>query len=213
MAVVQQQGVVGLAQGTHFAMLVDVVALLHVLQYLVKVYGLSFGLQLVVAALGAYLGRGGDEYLQLGVGEDGGAYVAAIHHDAFLSSHFLLLLDHGFAYEVEGSHRTDMGGYFHGAYLAFYVHAVQVSVGTVGFRVGAESDVEVVYFVPKFFHVDLSVVQESVFDAVQGDGTIHGSAVDVDIADLAGQVFGHGAFSAGGKSVNGDSYLSHFSYI
>ena len=78
---------------------------------------------------------------------------------------------------------------------------------------GAESDVEVVYFVPKFFHVDLSVVQESVFDAVQGDGTIHGSAVDVDIADLAGQVFGHGAFSAGGKSVNGDSYLSHFSYI
>ena len=69
MAVVQQQGIVGTAQGTDGAVLVNVVALFHVGQYVFVVSRLSLGFQLVVAALGTYLRRSGDEYLQFGIGE------------------------------------------------------------------------------------------------------------------------------------------------
>ena len=213
-AVVQQQGVVGLAQGAHVAVLVDVVALLHVRQNLVEVHGLSLGLEFVVAALGAYFGRGGDEYLQFGMGKDGGADVASVHDDALGLSHLLLLLYHGFAHEVEGGYGAHLGGYFHGAYPFFHVHAVQVGVRPAGSGVGSEGDVDIVYLMAELVRVDAAVVQQSVLDAIQGDGPVHGSAVDVDVPDFACQVFGHGALAARRESVDGNDYLSHrFLYI
>ena len=94
-AVVQKYGIVGLAQRRYLAVGVDVVALLHILKDILLVGLHTLGLELIVTALGTHLGRGGDKNLELGIGEDGGAYVAAVHHDALVAAHSLLLLDHG----------------------------------------------------------------------------------------------------------------------
>ena len=102
-----------------------------------------------------------------------------------------------------------MGGNFHGTYLAFHIHVVQVGVGAVGLRIGAEGDADVVYLVSEFLYVDLPVVQESVLDAIQGDGPVHGSAIDINVTYFAGQVFSHSTFSTGGETVNGNGYLFH----
>ena len=96
---------------------VDIVALLHVLQDIVEVGGHALGLEFVEAALCAHLGRGGDEDLQFGVGEDGGADVAAVHHHPLVLTHLLLLGDHGGAHETDGGDRTDVVGHLEGADL------------------------------------------------------------------------------------------------
>jgi hypothetical protein len=48
-----------------------------------------------------------------------------------------------------------------------------------------------------------------VLDAIKGYGTVHGSAIYIDVADFFRQVFCHGAFSARRKSVDGNGYLFH----
>ena len=65
MAVVQHQGVVGLAQGADGAGAVYAVTLLHVGQYFVVVGRLPLGEEFVVAPAGADVGAGGDEDFQL----------------------------------------------------------------------------------------------------------------------------------------------------
>ena len=92
-------------------MRVDVVALLHVLQDLIEVGGHPLGLEFVEAALGANLCRGGDEDLQFGIGKDGGADVAAVHDDALVLTHLLLLGDHGGAHKTDGGDGADMAAH------------------------------------------------------------------------------------------------------
>ena len=72
-------------------MRIDIVPFPEVRQDLVHLRALALGNQLVVAPLGPYLGRCLDEYLQLGVGKDGGADVASVHHNTFVYAHCLLL--------------------------------------------------------------------------------------------------------------------------
>ena len=64
--VVEQKGVVGLAQGGYGAVWIDVVAFLDVGKYVVVADDLAFGGEFVVAALCAYFGRGGDKYFESG---------------------------------------------------------------------------------------------------------------------------------------------------
>ena len=70
-AVVEYDGIGSLGEGRNFAVAVDIVALLYVAEDFLIVYGLTFGCEFVVASLGAYLGAGGDEDLEFGVGEEG----------------------------------------------------------------------------------------------------------------------------------------------
>ena len=81
-----------MAEGADGTVLVDVVTLLHVGQDFLVGSLLPLGLQLVVAALGTDFGRCHHENFQLGVGEDGSADVASVHHDALFLAHLLLQL-------------------------------------------------------------------------------------------------------------------------
>ena len=187
-------------------MRVDVVALLDVLQY-VGVVGLhALGLQLVVAALGTHLGRGGDEDLQFGVGEDDGAYVAAVHDDASVGAHTLLLADQSCTDEGQGGNGTDVAGDLERADVALYVLAVQEGDGLAVHQALVYVDVG---------HLGLQLVglygavgtEESGAEGIEGDAAVHGSGVDVDVAHGAGQVFGHRALAARGVAVNGNGNL------
>ena len=213
-AVVEHDGIGSLGEGRDFAVAVDIVALLYVAEYLLVVYGLSFGCEFVVASLGAYLGAGGDEDLEFGVGEDYGAYVAAVEYDSALLSHLALLLYHGLTYEAQCGDGADVVADLHGAYVVLDELAVEIGVGASSLGIIAEGDVYVGHGCLKSLCVDVALwVYHAVLHGIEGDAAIHGAGVDIDVAHLACEVFGHGALAAGGVAVYGYGYFFHVVWL
>lgn len=89
---------------------IDVVALFYVLQDVLEISWHSLLLQLIISALCSHLGAGGDEYLEFCVRENGGADVAAVHHDALVFTHLLLLCHQSLSDEWDGGNRTHVAG-------------------------------------------------------------------------------------------------------
>ena len=108
LAVVKNDGIFGLAQRRGFAMGIDIVALFHVLENILEIGRHSLLLQLIISALCSYLRAGGNEDLEFCVRENGGADVTAIHHDALVLSHLLLLGNQSLSYERYSCNRTHM---------------------------------------------------------------------------------------------------------
>ena len=85
----------------------------------------------------------------------------------------------------------------HGAYVVFDEGAVEVGVGAASLGVVAEGDVYVGHGGTKALGVDVALgVYHAVLHGVEGDAAVHGTGVDVDVAELACEVFGHGALAA-----------------
>ena len=72
-------------------MRVAVVAVVDIAEHILIDGVLTLGNQFVVAASGTYLGRGGEEELELGIGENDSSDVATVHDDTFVATHLLLL--------------------------------------------------------------------------------------------------------------------------
>ena len=90
MAVVENDGIVSLAQGAHRSARINSVAFDEVVEHIVKFHlGIRF-LQLVHASGSTHLGIGRDEKLQFCIGHDHGSNVAAVHDDPSGFSHALL---------------------------------------------------------------------------------------------------------------------------
>ena len=176
---------------------VDVVALLKVVQHLLKGDILALALKLEVAALSPHLGSGGNEYLHLSIGKDGGAYVAAVHHYASVLPHGLLLAHHLSAHKGEGCHYADAVGDLHGANLSLYVLAVEEGLCLPRLRIAPLGDDSLVEQRTQLGFIDFAVgTEEAVAQSEQGYGAIHGAGVNKGISYGSGQLPSHGALAA-----------------
>ena len=94
---------------------------------------------------------------------------------------------------------------FKGADFVFYALFVEVSHREVGGRIEFEMYFDVWH--PRLqgfgFHTAIGI-EKLMAKGEEGDSTIHGATVYVDVTDLLGKGFGHGAFSA--RTVAVDSY-------
>ena len=129
------------------------------------------------------------------MGQDGGADVPAVQHDAPLLPQFPLDGGHGGADAGDGGHcgyvgrdfrRTDEGGH------VFAVH----------------DDVHGVFF-GNDFHVqfcrhvcDGIVIGEFSLEGFVSDGPVHGAGIEVGIAQAGCQDFGNTAFPCACRSIN-----------
>ena len=197
MGVVEFNGIISLAQGTHLTMGVDIVALLHVLQDVVVVGRHPLGFQFVETALGTYLSAGSDEDLQFCIGEDGGADVATVHHNALVLAHLLLLGYHRRAYEADSRNGTDMVADFQGTDVVLHAYIIQIGVGTSCLWIELETDPDVrhLLFQLRCLHAAIGI-EEMVLKCIEGDRTVHSARIYVDVAHFAGQILGHRALSA-----------------
>ena len=176
-------------------MRVDIVALLYVLQNVGIVGRHSLLLQLVVAALGTYLCTGGDEDLEFGIGEDSGADIASIHHDATFESHLLLLGHKGCTHKGDGSDGADVTAHLEAAYLEFHILAIEECGGLAVDE--ALVDVDIRHYLAQLLLEYATVgCKELMAQGIEGDAAIHGACVNINIAHTTGKFLGHCAFAA-----------------
>lgn len=129
------------------------------------------------------------------MGEDGGAYVASVHHYSLLASHGSLHGCERLADTAYGGHGRHALGHLEGADFVLDILAVQHCVlGAVG--VDAEVDVYLAEALDEGICVRLEVgAYEAVAHGPEGDGAVHCARVYIAVADGGGQVARHGAFS------------------
>ena len=157
---------------------IDIVAFLHVLQYVVIVGWHALDLQFLEASLCSNLGCCGHEYLQFGVGEHHGAYVATVHDDAFVFAHLLLFLYEFLSYGRYGGYGTNLLRHLQRADEVFHALPVKIGVGTSCLLVQLEADVDVddveaeegtitVYTAPTDLHKAIVALRESGIEEFQ----------------------------------------------
>ena len=56
------------------------------------------------------------------------------------------------------------------------------------------------------------VIEQALAEGIEGDTTVHGTCVDIDIAHLAGQILGHRALTARAVAIDCNRYLFHNAY-
>ena len=204
MAVVEHDGVVGLAQRRYGAAHVGLVALADVAFDLLHRHRHALARQLLVAAAGAHGGVGRHKQFQLGVGEHHCADVPAVHHHAPAAAH-LLLHGHQFAAHLgDGAHAAHAVRDLDGADFALDQIAVDVDVAGPALGVEAEGDRNAVQQLHDGLFVDDARTDGPVFEGVERHGAVHGARVDEDIAQAGRDGFGEGAFSARRKAVDGN---------
>ena len=192
---------------------VNVVALLHVTQNLVVVGLHALALQLIVAALGTYLGRGGDKDLQFSIGEDHRTDVTTIHHHTAVAAHLLLLGNHGLTHKTDGGNGTDAVAHLHGADFLLHEFAVQIGVRPARLRVELKGYVDIGHTTAQLLFVDddlAAFLEQSVAQGKEGDAAVHGSCIHIHITYFTGKVLGHRAFSARAVTVNSNGNLLHY---
>ena len=103
-----------------------------------------------------------------------------------------------------------MTAYLKRADFLFYALTVQIGVRTSGLPVQLERDVDVGHLLLQFLYLYTTVsLEEPLAKGIESDATVHGTRVDIDVANLTGKVFGHGALAARAVAVDGDGYFLH----
>ena len=97
-----------------------------------------------------------------------------------------------------------MAAHVHAADLLLHVAAVQQGHAAAGVGVVRKADVDVVQPVQQGVLHQLSILDQAFLQHVKGHRAVHGTAVDVSVAEVAGQLLGEGALPAGGEAVDGD---------
>ena len=159
---------------------------------------------LAVAAVATDLGCSVQEDFDFGVGKDGGADVAAFHDDATGFAEGALLLDHPCAQmRMDG----DLGGGGGDVGLADAAGDVEgVEQDAVAFELRLEGDARATGEIhERRFFVEGVVV----FDGLEGEGAVHGTGLEVEEAEAAGEMRGEGAFAGAGWAVDGDDGALH----
>ena len=213
-AVVQEQGILGLSQRCYFAVRIYVVTLLHVFQDVGIFHRLSLGCKFQITPLGAHFGRGGDKDLQFGIGKDHCADITSIHHDALLAAHLLLLPRQRLAHKGKCRHRAYPRRHLHRADFLLDDFAVHTGQGQVALGVYLETDAQLGQSGSKSLLVHTSLgVNHSAAQGKECDHAIHGSRIYIYISHFARQALGHSALSAGGVSVYGYGNSFHIPYL
>ena len=190
---------------------IDVVSFLHILQNGVEIGWHALLLQFVEAALCSHLRTCRNENLQFGVREYGGADVTAIHHDALVFAHLLLLSHQRLSYERNGCHRTYVVGNLKRADFLLYQFAVEIAVWATGGSVKLERDLDIRHLGFQLLHLHLAILlKEVVAQGVEGYRTVHGACIHIHITYLLGKILCHGTLSAGRVTVYCDCNLLHY---
>ena len=195
---------------------VDIIALLHILEDIIKVGWHTLSLQFVVASLGAHNGRCRDKYFQFGIGEHRRANVATVHHDALVLTHRLLLLYHRLAHEGQCSHLAHPRRHLHRAYLCLHHLAVETCVGATsrGIQRKTNLDTSLIHGLLKTGDIHLAIaIEEPRPKGEKSDTTIHSTCVNIDISQLASQVLGHCTLAARRESVDGYCNLIFHNFL
>ena len=101
-------------------MRIDIIPLAKILHHFFHYRVLALSHKLIVAAAGTHLLACGHENLHFRVRENGGSYIAAVHHYPSGSGCLVKLgIDEG-AHVRDGRDRTDLSGHLHSAYFLFY---------------------------------------------------------------------------------------------
>ena len=194
-------------------MSVDVVALLHILQDILVGLGHTLAHQLVVATLGTHLRRCRDEDFQLGIRKYRRANIAAIHHDAALLTHRLLLGHHRRTHERNGGNRAHVVAHLQRANLLLHQFTIQIGVGFLCLGVELKRDADLLHALLQFIGQHGAVFgKQPVAQGEQRHGTIHRTRVNIHISNSLGQVLGHRAFSARGIAVDSNCNFLHRVY-
>ena len=125
-----------------------------------------------------------------------------------------MLLGHkGTAHEADGGNGANVTGDLQGTYLFLYVFAVEVGVGAPRLGIELEGDADVGHLFLKGFCLHTAVtLEESLVQGIEGDATVHGTGIDIDVTDLTGQILGHRALTARTVAVDGYGNLFHKVY-
>ncbi len=171
----------------------------------VEVDGETFGFEFGGTAAGTFLGAGIEKDLDVGVGENDTANVAAFHDEARFLGHVALDGHHGAAHTGDGGHKTGGGGDFGRADGVANVFAVQEYAARLHF----EFNVGVFGHGFHAFHVRGINARAQ---HPKGDGAVHGAGVDIDGANLFGDAARDGALARtrGAVDCDDDSPSHHF---
>ena len=200
-AVVEQDGIVGPAEGAFLPVGIDVIAHFEVVLYLVEGdVGIGRG-HFLKAADDADGGVGRHEDFQFGVGEYDGADVAAIHDKSAMAAHGLLLTYGSVAHFLDRGYLAYFFGHKHLPDEVGDVFAVEVDIAGAGCRIPVEGQFQASEGFSNFFFI---IAIDAVAQEVQGDGAVHGAAVDIVVVQDFCELASEGAFAAGGITV--DSY-------
>ena len=94
--------------------------------------------------------------------------------------------------------------------LLLHTLTVQVCVRTSGLCIQLEGDVDIGHLRLQFLGLHTAVsLKQSFSQGIEGDATVHGTRVNIDVADLTGKVLGHSALSTGAVAVDGDGDFLH----
>src|ERR1700722_15381122 len=160
----------------------------------------QFGGSLPVAAVTTDLGCGVEKDLDLGVRKHDGADVAALHDYATELAKGALLLDHpGAKMRVDGDLRGGRG-YVLLADAAGEVHVV--GGGAVSFELGLERYASASGEVEQRCLLVEGVI---VLNRFEGEGAVHGSGLEVEKAETAGEMGGKGALARASRPVDGNN--------
>ena len=138
-----------------------------------------------------------DFYVSLG--KDLGADVSALHDHAAAGAHFLLPGDHPLPHS--GMDRHPRGGLGDVGFAHSLAHVAAVEEHPVAAHAGFKQNARVVR---QLDQRGLVVERYIPLDRLQGQGAVHGAALQVHVAQLAGQARGDGALAGAGGAVNGD---------
>ena len=203
-------GVLGGHERCDLAAAVEFIALLEGVEGLVDL-GLELlcaerlGVVLVAlqhAAAGALTRVGGQEHLDLRVGEHDGADVATLGDDIAVLCGATLVDEHGGAYARVGRDLGHAGIDLRGANGGRCVRAVD---GQTRVLAGAVDKAD---FDLLGEGVDgrLVVQVDTAVERGEGDGAIHGTRVELVKAQLAGDLLGDGGLAGTGGAVDGDDH-------
>ena len=185
---------------------IAVVAVIDIGEHCTEVRRLSFLQQLVVATLCAYLGSSSQEELEFGLREDHRTDVSAVHDDAFLQSHLLLLGNEESTYLFDGRDTAGSVADLKGTDLRLDVFAVEGDM----LRAVNEDESDLDSWQGSD---DICLLGQVMVQGIEGDGAVHSAGIDIGIAGVFGQRFGDRRFATAAISVDGNNNLFHISYL
>ena len=89
-----------------------------------------------------------------------------------------------------------MIGYFHTAYFLFHTLSVKIRVRATCLGIEHKGNPDLIHLVSQGILIDPLFRDDAVDKAIKSNGAVHGSRINVDIANLLGQILCHRAFAA-----------------
>ena len=122
--------------------------------------------------------------------------VTAIHHDALVLAHALLLSHQGSADKGESRYLTDSFAHLHRPDFLFYQLVIQVGVGLARLLIELERNANVRHALLQGCGIYLTIgFKQLMTQRIERHGAVHSTRVYIDISQLASQIFGHGTLA------------------